>query len=325
MNLPARSAPYSAAILSILPLFLATSLCAGNAVAQESTPAAPQASQPAETPKPATPDKPPVEAAPKTPAQLLQQCWQTLTDNVQNGKQLEYKTQALDALSSLGSNARANELIAAAMKDSNLDMRSAAVLAAGKTKSRALVAPVKALLNDPEPQVVFLAATTLWKQFHDKSGEDVLEDIVAGDRKAHPSVLKGAKQDMSRTMHSRAALEKIGIETGASLALGPFGFSVAAVEYARKNGADTARVQSVDLLAEERTQDVHDQMKSAIGDKDPGVRAAALKALGEFHRSSDAKAIEPLFDDPKLPVRLAASAAYINSLSGAARAKPTHP
>jgi len=305
----------------ILPLFLATSLFAGVALAQESTPASPQASQPADTAKPAAADKPPAEDAPKTPEQLLQQSWQTLTDNVQSGKQLEYKTQALDALSSLGSNARANGLIAAAMKDTNLDMRTAAVLAAGKTKSRALVAPVKALLNDPEPQVVFAAATTLWKQFHDKSGEDIL----AGDRKANPSLINGAKHDMSRTMHSKSALEKIGIETGASLALGPFGFSVAAVEYARKNGADSARVQSVGLLAEERTEDVHDEMKSAIGDKDPGVRAAALKALGEFHRSADAKAIEPLFDDPKLPVRLAASAAYINSFSGAARVKTTHP
>jgi HEAT repeat protein len=325
MKLPDRSALYSAAIQSILPLFLATSLCAGNALAQDSEPVSPQANQPAETPKPPAPDKPPADAAPKTPAQLLQQCWQTLTDNVQNGKQLEYKTQALDALSSLGTNARANGLIAAAMKDSNLDLRSAAVLAAGKTKSRALVAPVKALLNDPEPQVVFIAATTLWKQFHDRSGQDILEAIVAGDRKANPSLINGAKHDMSRTMHSRSALEKIGLETGATLALGPFGFSVAAVEYARKNGADSARVQSVDLLAEERTEAVHEDMKSAIDDKDPGVRAAALKALGEFHRSADAKAIEPLFDDSKLPVRLAASAAYINSLSGVARAKTTHP
>ncbi len=281
---------------------------------QDTAPVSPQSTQ-----------SQPADAAPKTPAQLLEQSWQWLTDNLENGKQLEYRTQALDALSSLGSNPRADRLIAAAMKDPNLDLRSAAVLAAAKTKSRTLVAPIKALLNDPEPQVVFVAATTLWKQFHDKSGEDILEAIASGDRKANPSVFNGAKHDMSRTMHSRAALEKIGLETGASLALGPFGFSVAAVEYARKNGADTARVQSVDLLAEDRTEAVHDEMKSAIEDKDPGVRAAALKALGGFHRSADAKAIVPLFDDSKLPVRLAASAAYINSLSGAARAKTTHP
>jgi len=296
----------------VLPLFLVIFLLAGRALAQDTAPVSPQGTQAA-------------NAAPKTRAQLLEQSWQLLTDNLQNGKQLEYRTQALDALSSLGSNARADGLIAAAMKDPNLDLRSAAILAAGKTKSRALVAPVKALLNDPEPQVVFTAATTLWKQFHDRSGEDILEAVASGDRKANPSVVNGAKHDMSRTMHSRAALEKIGLETGASLALGPFGFSVAAVEYARKNGADTARVESVDLLAEERTEAVHEEMRSAIDDKDPGVRAAALKALGTFHRPSDAKAIEPLFDDSKLPVRLAASAAYINCLSGAARIKTTHP
>jgi len=311
----------------ILPLFLAACLSADKALAQDSAPVSPQGSQsqPADTAKPAAPAEPQADAAPKTPAQLLQQSWQLLTDNVENGKQLEYKTQALDALSSLGSNPRANRLISAAMKDRNLDLRTAAVLAAGKARSRALVAPIKALLDDPEPQVVFVAATTLWKQFHDKSGEDILAAIVAGDRKANPSIFNGAKHDMSRTMHSKSALEKIGIETGAALALGPFGFSVAAVEYARKNGADTARVQTVELLAEERTEAVHNEMKSAIDDKDPGVRAASLKALGGFHRSADAKAIEPLFEDSKLPVRLAASAAYINCLSGAARTRSTHP
>jgi HEAT repeat protein len=244
---------------------------------------------------------------------------------VQDAKHTGTRTQALNALSDLGSNRRADELIAAAMKDPDLDVRTAAILAAGKTKSRALAEPVRKLLDDPEPQVVFAAATTLWNQFNDRSGEDILAAIAAGDRKANPTLIHGAEHDMSRTLHSRSAMAKIGIETGAGLVLGPFGFSIGAIEYARRNGADTARVQAIDLLAEERTEGVRDQMLSALDDDDPGVRAAAVKVLGSFHRSRDSKKIAALLDDSKLPVRLAAAAAYIDCLSGGARAKtPLH-
>jgi len=119
-------------------------------------------------------------------------------------------------------------------------------------------------------------------------------------------------------------LEKIGIVTGAGLVLGPFGFSVSAVEYARKNGSDSARIQAIDLLAEDKTEGVRDQMKSALDDKDPGVRAAAVKVLSNFHRSQDSTAIATLLNDPKLPVRLAAAAAYIDCVSSGAKTGTPH-
>jgi HEAT repeat protein len=262
-----------------------------------------------------------VQTKTESPAETMVRSWKLLTDNVQDAKHVESRTQALNALSDLGSNPRADGLIAAAMKDPDLDVRSAAILAAGKTKARALDAPVQKLLDDPEPQVVFAAATTLWKQFRDKSGEDILAAIAAGDRKANPTLIHGAEHDMSRTMHSPSALAKIGLTTGAGLVLGPFGFSVSAIEYARKNGGDSARVQAIDLLSEERSEGVHDQMKSSLDDSDPGVRAAAVRVLGSFHRAADAADIAILLDDSKLPVRLAAAAAYIDCRSGVTTAK----
>ena len=318
MNAPLHSLTTYRILKVSLAASLSCGLWSGVALAQEN----PQ-------PAPAGNESKPADASTnsshgETQAETLNRCWQMLTNNVQDTKHFEARTQALNALSDLGSNRHADSLIAAAMKDSNLDVRTAAVLAAGKTKSRSLVEPVRKLLDDPEPQVVFVAATTLWKQFKDKSGEDVLAEIAAGDRKANPGLLHGAKHDINRTLHTPSALEKIGITTAAGLALGPFGFSVGAVEYARKNGSDSARVQSIDLLAEERTEGVHDQMKSALDDKDPGVRAASVKVLGGYHQAQDSSAIAKLLDDPKQPVRLAAAAAYIDCLSGGARTKAAH-
>jgi hypothetical protein len=314
---------HSLATRSILKMLLAISLMGGNVLAQEN-PLPPAAAGDGSQSVPAPPASTVAQAAAETPAETTKRCWQSLTDSVKDAKHTETRTQALNALSSLGWSARADGLIAAAMKDPNLDVRTAAILAAGKAKSHSLIEPVKKLLDDTEPQVVFAAATTLWKQFADKSGEDILAAIAAGDRKANPSLIHGAEHDISRTIHSPSALEKIGIVTGAGLVLGPFGFSVSAVEYARKNGGDSARIQAIDLLAEDKTEGVRDQMKSALDDKDPGVRAAAVKVLGNFHRPQDSKAIATLQDDSKLPVRLAAAAAYIDCLGSSAKTGTPH-
>jgi HEAT repeat protein len=302
---------HSLAPRSIVTFLFAASLACGVALAQQ-TPA---------TPPPAPAGT--TSSAAAKPATPVERSWLMLTGNVQDAKHAEARIQALNALSDLGSNARADGFISAAMKDPDLDVRTAAILAAGKTKSRSLAEPVRTLLDDREPQVVFAAATTLWKQFDDKSGEDVLAAVAAGDRKANPTLIHGAEHDMSRTLHSPSAMAKIGLETGAGFVLGPFGFSVGAVEYARKNGADNARVQAITLLAEVRTEGLRAQMKDDLGDGDPGVRAAAVRVLGNFHRAQDAGDIATLLDDAKLPVRLAAASAYIDCVTGAAPGKTT--
>jgi HEAT repeat protein len=309
----------SVVMRSLVIVPLAALAWGGMAVAQDQPHPAPAAGQNQAAGKPQDTSTVPTETEP--PAKTLARSWQLLTDNVGDAKHVDARTQALHALSGLGANARADRLIAAAMKDPNLDVRSAAILAAGNTKARSLDEPTRALLNDTEPQVVFAAATTLWKDFRDRSGEDILAAIAAGDRKANPSLIHGAEHDMSRTMHSPSAMAKIGVVTGAGLVLGPFGFSVSAIEYARKNGGDGARVQAIELLAQERSAGVHEQMRTALDDSDTGVRAAAVRVLGGFHRAGDASDIAVLLNDSKLPVRLAAAAAYIDCRSGAVAKK----
>ena len=309
----------SVVIRSLAAVSLAALLGGGSAVAQDQAhpAAASRQGQAART----SPDRSTVQTKTEAPAATLARSWKLLTDNVGDAKHVDSRTQALHALSDLGSNPRADGLIAAAMKDPDVDVRSAAILAAGTTKARSLDEPVRARLNDTEPQVVFAAATTLWKQFRDRSGEDILAAIAAGDRKANPTLVHGAEHDMSRTMHSPSAMAKIGIVTGAGMVLGPFGFSISAVEYARKNGGDGARVQAIELLAQERSEGVREQMRATLDDSDAGVRAAAVRVLGGFHRAADASDIAVLLDDSKLPVRLAAAAAYIDCRSVGAGAK----
>jgi HEAT repeat protein len=259
----------------------------------------------------------------ETPAERVTRSWKIIGDSLSETKNVDHRTEAINALSEMTRSQRAIDMIIDCMKDPNLDIRTAAVLAAGKDKSSWFVFPLHKLLNDPEPQVVFIAATTLWKVYKDHTGEDILAAVAAGDRKANPSLLHGAQHDMSHTMHSPSAMTKIGISTGAGLLLGPFGYSVAAVEYMRKNG-DTARVEAINLLAEEKTPAVRDQLIDALDDKDEGVRAAAVTQLGAYHSRAYAAKIAPLVDDSHLPVRLSAAAAYINSMGGTTPSKSPH-
>ncbi len=203
-------------------------------------------------------------------------------------------------------------MIVAAMKDPDVDVRTAAVLAAGQTKSRNLTTDIRNLLDDKEPQVAFVAATTLWKM-NDRSGEDILVAVVNGDRSAKAGVMSGTMHKANKDLHHPATLARVGALQGASLLLGPFGFGIAAIEYMRKNGGDDARVSAIEQFSEEKTAPVRNELIAALGDKDPAVRAAAAKALGSDRERSIPGALLPVFDDEKAPVRLTAAAAYIRA------------
>lgn len=248
----------------------------------------------------------------KTVAQNDDEAWAMLSDAVEDSKHADLRIQALAALGTLGANPRSEKMIAAAMKDPDVDVRTAAILAAGQTKSRNFTTGIRAMLDDKEPQVVFAAATTLWKM-NDRSGEDVLVAVVNGGRSANPGIMNGTMHRVSKELHDPAALARLGALQGASLLLGPFGFGITAIEYMRKNGGDDARVSAIEQLSEEKTAPIRKELIDALTDKDPAVRAAAANALGSYRERSVPTALLPVFDDTKAPVRLTAAAAYIRA------------
>jgi HEAT repeat protein len=246
-----------------------------------------------------------------------------LTNAANDPKHADVRIQALAALGTLGVNARAETLIVAAMKDPDVDVRTAAVLAAGQTKNRDLTTNIRNMLDDKEPQVAFASATTLWKM-NDRSGEDILIAVVDGDRKATAGLKDSATHTMNKDLHSPSALARIGALQAGSILLGPFGIGITAYEYMRKNGGDSARVTAIEQISQEKTDPIRANLISALGDKDPAVRAAAAKALGtNYHDKAVSDALLPVFDDTKKPVRLTAAAAYINSTTLPTRARST--
>jgi HEAT repeat protein len=248
-----------------------------------------------------------------------------LTNAANDPKHPDTRIQALAALGTLGINSRAESLIVAAMKDPDVDVRTAAVLAAGQTKNRNLTTNLRTMLDDKEPQVAFASALTLWKM-NDRSGEDILIAVVDGDRKATAGLRDSTMHTMNKDLHSPATLARIGALQAGSMLLGPFGIGITAYEYMRKNGGESARVTAIEQISQEKTNPIRTNLIAALNDKDPAVRAAAAKALGkDYHDSAVSDALLPVFDDPKRPVRLTAAAAYINATTPAARERVSHP
>src|ERR1700744_497644 len=105
----------------------------------------------------------------KTTTPSVSAAWNMLTTAIH--KPTQPQIVALAALGTMGSDPRAAALIRESMKSTELEVRTAAIVAAGQTKNRALIPALRERLNDPEPEAAFTAAVTLWKM-NDRSGED---------------------------------------------------------------------------------------------------------------------------------------------------------
>jgi HEAT repeat protein len=247
-----------------------------------------------------------------TPGQRTDAAWKILTDAAGDAKHTQTRIQALAALSLLRS-PRSAKMIADAMLEPDLDVRTAAALAAGQTKDRNLTTNLRNLLDDKEPEVAFTAAMTLWKM-NDKSGEDILMAVVDAERSAGPTMMHGTEHKIDKDLHNPAMLARMGIMQGATMFLGPFGYGITAFEFIHQSGGDLTRVAAIEQISQEKTEPIHKELLAALADKDPAVRAAAAKALADNHDLATSMAIYALFADAKYPVRLTAAAAYLRTM-----------
>ena len=131
-------------------------------------------------------------------------------------------------------------------------------------------------------EVSFTAAVGLWKM-NDKSGENILDAVLAGDRKANRGLVSSEKHQADQDLHSPSKLAEIGAEQGAYALLGPFGFGLSALR--SRNGANGIhpRVIAATLLGEDTSTASMKRFLDALDDRDPFVRAAAARLLGRYH------------------------------------------
>jgi HEAT repeat protein len=250
--------------------------------------------------------------------------WKLLENGLANNKP-QVRIDAVSALGTLGITARSRPLLQKAMKDKERDVRLAAVIAMGSSQNRSVIPMLQdALDNDASPEVGFAAATALWKM-HDHSGEDVLYGVLSGNLKTHSGLVNSEMHQANRELHDPAALARIGAEQGAYALLGPFGIGLDAARMVYKGpSANSARVLTANLLAEDKSLATAREFISTLHDKDYFVRGAAARALGGYHGKEVRDALLETFGDKKPAVRFMAAASFIRSSgsTGTSHAKP---
>ena len=301
-------------------LLLAFSAAAGQESTGASNSQASQSSQSIEE------QDQPVTAQPANlksdPQEALSSAWEMMQSASAASKPREH-VNLLIALGTLGGYKQAEDMLTAGMKDPDVDIRLAAVAAAGSSEDRALIPALRIAMEDKAPEVVVTAAASLWKM-DDHTGIDVLQGVLTGQMKAKSGFVKSEMHTMNRDMHDPSTMAVIGAEEGAGLLFGPFGIAIAAVKMAHPGAsANSARVIAAGLLANDTSDSTKQALIQTLRDKDPFVRQASAKALAKFHGKDVTDALIDGYDDPKPSVRFMSAASYIR-VTSPLKPEPAH-
>jgi HEAT repeat protein len=232
-----------------------------------------------------------------------QQAWGMLRSGIQE-KNSGTRTQAVHALGLLPHDPEATEMVEAALKDPDQEVRVAAATALGEMGAKEAIPMLKKSLSDPKPGVVLVAARSL-RLLDDPSGSEFFGELLVGERKPEGRV----SQEMD-TLNTKRVVE-FGVEYG--LGFLPFAHTgYSALKAVRKDAASTSRALAARELAKDANPRFnHALVQAATSDKSWLVRSSALLAIAKRENPEVLTAIIPALSDQNQAVRFTAAAAVI--------------
>jgi hypothetical protein len=174
-------------------------------------------------------------AVPNPEAASPSAAWTLLTQSANSDKFRE-RSDALSAMTILDMDHRAIAIITNALGDKDETIRVLAATSLGEMKPRSAIPQLKEAMGDKSPEVSFAAAQALWKM-GDHSGRDIFYEVLDGERKVKPGLIKTKMREARNDMHDPKALALIGVNEASGAFLGPFSLGVSVVEeYAKNTG-----------------------------------------------------------------------------------------
>lgn len=246
-----------------------------------------------------------------TLAQPDKTAWDVLKSGLADTNPLN-RRQAVTATGSIGLDPEAIRLVEAALKsDKDSLIRATAAAELGEMKSRQSIPALRAALDDPAGEVGFAAAQALW-DMGDKTGRGFIEDVVAGQQVATDGGVKGALHRADRLRHDPKEMAIIGAKSASGALLGPFNIGVLATEQVFKGGAAAARMQGLNLLAEDCDAQTFKLLETSSTDaKTWAEKAAAAKALGRCGNPDAIPTLEQNLSNSNAAVKFMSAAAII--------------
>jgi HEAT repeat protein len=235
--------------------------------------------------------------------------WKVLDDGLAD-KDFDHRANAISALGTIGLQPEVVRLVEGGLEDKSTSVREAAARALGRMKSRGSIPKLREALDDQSAIVVYAAATALC-QMDDKSGEEVLAEILSGDRKASAGRVDQGMRTAHEKIHDPKELLALGAEMTAEGLFPPAIFGVKFVEDMSKDKSAAPRAASALLLGDSTDADARDTLEHALEDGSWLVRAAAAQAIARHGTQREIAMLAPLLNDDHFEVRYEAAAAIV--------------
>ncbi|MGD0296554.1 MAG: HEAT repeat domain-containing protein [Bryobacteraceae bacterium] len=243
-------------------------------------------------------------------AQPEKTSWDVLKAGLSD-KNPDKRRQAVTAIGSIGLDSDGLQLIEGALRDTDPLVRQTAAAELGQMKAREAIPSLKTAMEDVAGEVAFAAAKALW-DMGDRSGRDLIEDVLTGQQSASEVPLKGAIRDAKRKMHDPKALAVMGFNEASGVLLGPFNIGIIAAEQAFKTGSSGGRAVASTLLAQDCDAESLRLLEwSSTSDKSWAVKAASAKALGQCGNPDAIPTLEQNLADSNAAVRSMSAGAII--------------
>jgi len=244
-------------------------------------------------------------------ATVKNQAWELLTGGVQD-KDAEHRKQALTALGTITKDPKALDIAKEGLRDKDTLVRQTAAAALGDIGSPDAVPYLRAVLDDG-PEVSFTAAKSLWNLGDRETADEILWQVIAGERKDTPGFLQSALRKAKHKL-SPAELAFAGAKEAAGM-FGPASIGVEAVHEAlsasKQSSAAPGRTVAAEILAKDESPNSLMLLEWALDDSNWTVRVAVAKALGERGNAETISKLLPHLDDDHHAVRYMAAAAII--------------
>jgi HEAT repeat protein len=243
-------------------------------------------------------------------AQPEKTAWEVLKTGLAD-KNPDKRRQAVTSTGSIGLDPEALGLVEASLRDPDSLVRQTAAAELGQMKAKQAIPSLKTALDDAAGEVAFSAAKALW-DMGDKSGLQLIEDVLTGQQRSSETGLQGAMRDVKRKMHDPKALAVIGLKEASGVLLGPFNIGIIAAEQVFKDGATAGRVLASTLLAQDcDAESIRLLEWSTTNDKSWAVKAASAKALGQCHNLDAIPTLETHLADSNIAVQTMSAGAII--------------
>jgi HEAT repeat protein len=243
-------------------------------------------------------------------AQPDKTAWEVLKTGFSD-KNIDTRRQAVTATGSIGLDPEALRLVEQSLRDPDPLVRQTAAAQLGQMKAKDAIPSLKTALDDASPEVAFAAAKALW-DIGDKSGRDLIEDVLTGQEKAADGYVSSTMRDVKRKMHDPKALALMGIKEAQGALLGPFNIGVVAAEQAFRDGSGGSRALATTLLAQDcDTEALRLLQWSCANDKNWAVKAASAKALGQCGNADAIPTLEVNLTDSHPATRFMAAGAIV--------------